>query len=59
VQCGAFWRQIDRFPVFHLHEQKHLYNASRMDIILVWDQLETERLCFSFWFATDAHKVAK
>jgi len=25
-----------------------------MDIILVWDQLETERLFFSSWFATDA-----
>jgi len=26
-----------------------------MDIILVYDKLETERLFFSSWFATDAH----
>jgi len=28
-----------------------------MDIILAWDQLETERLFFSFWFATGVHKA--
>jgi len=50
VQFGDKWQSSSFPPLW----TKHLHNAGFMDFILVWDQLDTEWLFFSSWFANDA-----